>query len=103
MEIRRQRCQACDSLDVRNILVRQAGQPASVYVRCSNCGELVALYKLSDYYHHGKDVESFLRTHGPEVKESGRDVLAEFERTREDAIKGYEKVMAQLNAKEKDV
>ena len=55
MELHRQHCQNCQSIEMRNILVREAGKATSVYVRCGNCGELVARYKLRDYYHHGRN------------------------------------------------
>lgn len=89
MEVRRQRCQACDSLDMRVILVRDPGRPQTVYVRCRSCAELVARYGLRDYYHHGKGIESYLRSKGATAIESGRRVIEEFEEAREDALAGF--------------
>ena len=60
MEVHRQQCQHCGTFDARNILVRETGLPMTIYVRCTQCGELVARYKLSEYYHHGMGVESYL-------------------------------------------
>lgn len=96
MEVHRQQCQKCQAYDVRNILVREEGQPQTVYVRCGRCGELVARYVLSDYYHHERGFESFLRSHDATVAESGRDVLNEFKRVEEDAVRGFQKVLEEL-------
>ncbi|HJK98023.1 MAG TPA: hypothetical protein RMF84_12415 [Polyangiaceae bacterium LLY-WYZ-14_1] len=103
MEVHRQRCQACGSIDVRNLLVREDGRPQTVYVRCGACESLVARYVLSDYYHHGKGLESWLRSHGGEFAESGRrisDELAEAERA---AVAGMDRAVDWLRAAGKDV
>ena len=47
MDIHRQQCQACRSFDLRNIVVRETGRLAAVYVRCLGCTRLVARYELS--------------------------------------------------------
>jgi RNase P subunit RPR2 len=57
MELHRQQCQKCKSFNMRNILVRNPGEQQMVYVRCVDCHEFVALYKLRDYYHHEKGIE----------------------------------------------
>tara|TARA_R110002096_G_scaffold91625_23_gene207400 strand:+ start:14673 stop:14987 length:315 start_codon:yes stop_codon:yes gene_type:complete len=101
MEIHRQRCQNCDSLEVQNLLTREQGEPDTVYVRCAQCGELVARYRLRAYYHHGKGIDSFLRTQGGSSLESGREALADFERAKSDALKGFQKVMEQLESEGK--
>ncbi len=93
MEIHRQTCQSCHSREMQNILVREPGVPSTVYARCAKCGELVALYRLSDYYHHGKDLESYLRSHGVSSGESGRDILADFQRTQKEAEEGFQRVL----------
>ena len=103
MEIHRQQCQTCRSYDLNNILVRQAGAPTAVFVRCKQCGELVARYELSSYYHHGKAIESFLRSKGPDAADSGRQLLAEFERAEREATSGYEEVLATLNEEGKSI
>jgi hypothetical protein len=96
MEIHRQQCQKCQAYDTRNILVREEGQPQTVFVRCGQCGEFVARYVLSDYYHHGRGFESFLRSQQVGVAESGRDLMHEFKRIQEDALTGYQHVLDEL-------
>lgn len=103
MEIHRQRCQKCGSLEVQNLLTREQGEPDSVYVRCAECGELVARYRLRAYYHHGKGIDSFLRTQGGAAAESGREALLEFERAKSDALEGFKNVMQQLESEGKSL
>ncbi|MDF1815093.1 MAG: hypothetical protein P1V20_23015 [Verrucomicrobiales bacterium] len=103
MEVHRQRCQACQSIDVRNILVRRQGEPTAVYVRCANCGELVARYQLSDYYHHGKGPESFYRSIGADACDSGRRALEIFNRAKEDSIQGFKDALERLKEENKEV
>lgn len=103
MEIHRQQCQLCGSRDVRNILVREPEAPMTIYVRCLGCGTLVARYRLSEYYHHGKGVESFLQSLGSSAGESGRDYLAQFHRIQEEAARGYTEVLRKLEDQGKDV
>jgi len=103
MEVHRQRCQNCESIDVRNILVRDLNQPTHVFVRCSTCKELVARYTLSDYYHHGKGLESYLRAQGATGGDSARQWLSEFEQTQRDSLEGYERALAHLAEAKKDV
>ena len=90
-------------MDIRNILVRESGSPTTVYARCGGCGELVARYRLSEYYHHGKGLDSFIRSLGPMCTESGRDVLAQFNHVREEATDGYRAAMDILNEQGKAV
>jgi hypothetical protein len=103
MDIHRQQCQACRSIDLRNILVRETGRPEAVYVRCIACGELVARYELSAYFHHGKGIESWLRSRGIASVESGRDTIAEFEALHKAAVEGYQQVLAKLEEMGKPV
>jgi hypothetical protein len=103
MEVHRQRCQSCGSLDLHNILAREPGQPTVIFVRCAECGELVARYVLSGYYHHGKGIESYLRSLGSALAESGRDTLAEFETVKREAIEGYETVLSRLREEGKQI
>ncbi len=103
MEIHRQQCQHCGSRDVRNILVRDTDAPMTIYVRCLGCGALVARYKLSEYYHHGKGIESFLRCLGAAAGESGRDYLAEFNRIQRDVVEGFAEVRRRMTEAGKDV
>ena len=87
---------------MKNILVRNPGEPQRVYVRCIDCLEFVALYTLSDYYHHGKEVESYLRSHGSSDADSGRLLLADFKKVQESSVEGFEKVIEQLKKEGKD-
>ncbi len=103
MQVNRQTCQRCKSINVRNILRREPNRPTVVYVRCANCLELVAYYELSNYYHHGKGIESYLRAHGMHANDSGRRWLADFKRIQDNAVAGYEEVLEQLTEQNKNV
>ena len=103
MDVHRQQCQACGSRDVRNILVREEGQAMRVYVRCGGCQALVAQYTLRSYYHHGKGVESFLKSAGPGSEESGRHLLDTFQKARDQAVEGYERALKELQTRGKDL
>lgn len=87
---------------MRNILVREPGRAQMVFVRCADCGELVARYRLRDYYHHGKDAESFLRSMGSQAVDSGREQLNEFNRVQEESVAAFEEVLEQLRSEGKD-
>jgi hypothetical protein len=103
MEVKRQRCQSCGSIDVRNILVR-SGRDQIVYVRCSKCEQLVARYELKDYYHHGKGMESYLRAHGASGgADSGRAWLEQFNKSQEQAVSGYEAALEALRSAHKEI
>lgn len=102
MELHRQQCQNCGSYGMRNILVRQPGALTQVYARCADCGELVALYELSDYYHQGKGLESYLRSRGAGAADSGRRMLAEFREVKENALRGFEAALEQLRREGKE-
>ncbi|WP_370978178.1 hypothetical protein [Agaribacterium sp. ZY112] len=62
MELLIQKCQSCQSRNLRNILAR--GETQKVFVQCRHCHALVARYELSSggYFHAGKGFESFLRS-----------------------------------------
>ena len=92
MQVVVQKCQECGSQEVRNILVRKPGRAQLVYVACAGCGELVARYRLRDYYHHGKGIESFLRAAGAVHGDSARGLLGEFEQTKGEAVEEFEEV-----------
>ncbi|MEO1618140.1 MAG: hypothetical protein AAFV88_19960 [Planctomycetota bacterium] len=103
MEVKRQTCQACQSIDVRNILVRD-GRDQIVYVRCAKCSALVARYVLKDYYHHGKGIESYLRAHrATSGGDSGREWLEAFNKSQETAVVGYQEALDSLNAENKTI
>lgn len=103
MEVHRQQCQDCGGYDVKNILVREENLPTVIYVRCSSCGDLVARYELSDYYHHGRGVESFLRARMATVEESGRHMLELFKEAKSKAVEGYHKVLEELERRGKKI
>lgn len=102
MNVKRQTCQACNSINLRNILVRN-GRKQVVYVGCLQCEALVARYVLQDYYHHGKGIESYLRAHHASVGDSGRAWLEEFQKSQSDAVEGYEEALKMLREVEEDI
>lgn len=73
--------------------MRESGQPQTVLVRCAQCEALVARYVLADYYHHGKGLESYLRTRGGQVAESGRRITEELARVEQLALEGYARAL----------
>ena len=96
MEVRIQSCQACGSNELHNILVREEGRRQAVCVRCAQCRKLVAHYILYHYYHHGKGLESFLRSAGISTEESGREWLDRFNEAKLDAENVYTKAQQHL-------
>ncbi|MBC8414323.1 hypothetical protein H8E50_11745 [bacterium] len=102
MELHRQQCQKCGSYNMRNMLMRKPGESQKVFVRCADCREFVAQYTLSDYYHHGKGIDSYLRSRGGGASESGREVLEDFKRVQENAIEGYEEIIEAIKKAGKD-
>lgn len=103
MNVKRQTCQSCQSIDVRNLIVRGDDGQQVIFVRCAKCKELVARYELKDYYHHGKGIESYLRAHGRHNSESGREWMRAFEESQQRAVIGYEEALALLSEHQKDV
>ena len=103
LQVHRQRCQNCQSIDVRDIIVRETGKPMVVYVRCARCGELVASYELQRYYHHGKGIESYLRNHGVGAADSGHAWLAEFQKIQAEAEAGFQAALKKLSDEHKDI
>lgn len=101
MEVHRQRCQACQSIKMTNILVREPGQSQVVLVRCAQCGELVARYDTENYYHHGKGFESWLASYSGD-HESGRDLLKSFNSIRDQTLVLFNQVLRLLKALGKD-
>ena len=75
--------------------------PLGVFVGCTACEKLVARYGLETYYHHGKGLESYLRSIQGSV-ESGSRVLSEFEATQQEAVDGYDRVVKALRAQGKE-
>lgn len=101
MEVHRQQCQACGSRETRNIIVRAAGSPQVVLVRCAACAELVARYELASYYHHGRGFESWLR-HLDVPTESALDLAETFESARADALEEYAAALEELKREDKE-
>ena len=102
MEVHRQTCQQCQSIDLRNIIVREGHSPTKVFVRCAKCKELVALYELNQYYHHGKGIESYLRSHSGSA-DSGREWLSEFEAAKQEAETGFAAALEKLEENQKEI
>ena len=103
MEVHRQRCQACQSLQLNNILVRAPGRDTTVFVRCARCHALVARYELTSYYHHGKGPQEHLRATGIPFEESGRSYLDAFRDLQRDAEAEYHAALNALAAEGKDL
>ena len=101
MEVHRQTCQVCGSRLLHNIIAREPGEPTVIFVSCAKCEELVARYVLDGYYHHGKGIESYLRSVRGSF-ESGRRMLEAFEATARDAQAGFRRVVAALAAEKKE-
>lgn len=103
MEIHIQQCQECGSEKLKNIILRESGEPDRIIVQCHDCEHFVASYVLAPmgYYHHGKGFESFLKSlHRSGEFMSGRKVQQLFESRKTSEIKLYEKVMARIKQRE---
>lgn len=96
MEVHRQQCQTCGSIRVHDILVRESGQPQTVFVVCAECHGLVARYRLQEYYHHGKGADSFIRSRQGKLADSGRELLDEYRRTQREVAEQHARVLAVL-------
>lgn len=100
MEVHIQKCQACGSRNLRNILQRDRDQ--RVYVQCRDCQQLVARYIVSPagYFHAGKDYESFLRSvaRHPEML-SGRDIREWFEEVENHSQEEFEHLLDKAEQK----
>ena len=96
MELHRQRCQSCQSLELNCVLRRDEAHPLTVYVRCAKCGELVARYRVGEYYHHGKGMESWLKAMRPGNRESARNLRADFDEVKRNSIAEYADVLEEL-------
>ncbi len=101
MEVHRQTCQACGCRLLHNIIAREPGERTVIFVSCDQCEQLVARYVLDGYYHHGKGIESYLRSVRGSF-ESGRQMLESFEATARDAQAGYQRVLEALAAEKKE-
>jgi hypothetical protein len=102
LDVHRQTCQKCQSIDVRNIIVRGGDSPTQIYVRCAKCKNLVAFYELSLYYHAGKGIESFLRGRRA-GSDSAREFISEFKRLQENVDGGYGEAVEILEQQQKEI
>ncbi|KAA3640029.1 MAG: hypothetical protein DWQ02_02685 [Bacteroidetes bacterium] len=103
MEIHLQRCQNCQSDEVRNILYRQEGERDRVFVQCAKCNEFVASYKIGPmgYYHHGKGYESFLRgLHRSGEFASGRKMAQLYSQRKEEESQMFSRALDLLRKRE---
>ncbi|GAB5554979.1 MAG: hypothetical protein Sapg2KO_45700 [Saprospiraceae bacterium] len=104
VELHIQKCQACESTKLKNILYRQTGRADKVYVQCQDCGAFVASYAIAPrgYYHHGKGYESFIRgiSRGGEYM-SGSRIKRLFIEHKEREIQTFEKVLELLKERDK--
>ncbi|WP_119395421.1 hypothetical protein [Salinibius halmophilus] len=100
MEIHIQKCQACGSRNLRNILQRDRDQ--RVYVQCRDCEKFVARYIVSPagYFHAGKDYESFLRSvaRHPDLQ-SGRDIREWFAEVENHSQEEFDSLLEKAAAK----
>ncbi len=105
MEIHRQTCQSCGSKNMRNVLVREPGEPDKVFVQCRYCKELVAQYMIGQggYYHHGKGFESYIRGLSRSGEGmSGKNVKNEFEDIKTKVLKKFKEVLQALKEADKN-
>ncbi len=96
MDVYIQKCQNCDSRNLRNILSRAEVQ--RVFVQCRDCDHFVARYVIASggYFHEGRDYDSFLRTLMLDSGFiSGRDLKALFDEVSESSNKGFEDALVQ--------
>lgn len=63
MEVHVQKCQKCESTNLKNIIFRESGEPDRIYAQCHDCQDFVASYVIAPlgYFHNGKGFDSFLR------------------------------------------
>lgn len=105
MEVHRQTCQNCSSRNMKNILVREPGEPDKVFVQCRYCKQLVARYEIGQggYFHHGKGFESYIQglSRSGEAM-SGKNIKNDFENIKTKVLKAYEKVLKILKDTDKD-
>ena len=100
MEVRVQKCQNCESQNLKNILFRESGEPDRVFVQCHDCNEFVASYVISTmgYYHNGKGFESFLRgVNRSGGFMSGRNIKKLFSERKDLEAQAFKDVLNQLH------
>jgi hypothetical protein len=104
MVIHIQKCQNCGSTNLKNIILRESGEPDRIYAQCHDCQEFVASYVISPlgYYNNGKGYESFLRgIHRSGEFMSGRNIKKLFLDRRDGEERAFTKVIEELKNKEK--
>ena len=102
MEVDVQKCQVCNSQNLKNILFRESEEPDRVFVQCHDCDVFVASYIISTmgYYHNGKGFESFLRgVNRSGGFMSGRNVKKIFNERKELEAEAFEVALTQLQLK----
>lgn len=104
MEVHIQKCQNCESINLKNIIYRKSGEPDRIYAQCHDCQEFVASYIISPlgYYHHGRGYKSFLRgiLRSGEFM-SGRNIKKLFLNRMNGEELAFKKVIEQLQQKNK--
>lgn len=104
MEILIQKCQNCESTNLRNIIYRESGEPDRIYAQCNDCDVFVASYVIAPlgYYHHGKGYDSFLRgvLRSGEFM-SGRKVKDIYLNRKNSEVAAFEEAIRNLEEKEK--
>ena len=97
MELHIQKCQSCQSRDLRNILVRSEQQ--LVYIQCRQCNALVARYTLAKggYFHIGKGYESYVRSIERDGEPaSARDLQRSFVEQEQDIEQEFKLLLSSL-------
>ncbi|TCS40346.1 hypothetical protein [Reinekea marinisedimentorum] len=100
MQVHIQKCQKCNSTNLRNIIARDDAQ--RVFVQCHDCGSFVARYVIAPggYFHEGRDYESFLRTQMLDRGfSSGRDLKTVFKEVSESAKAGFDETLKRTHEK----
>jgi hypothetical protein len=102
MEVLIQKCQNCQSDNLKNILYRESGEPDRVFVECQDCNVFVASYVIAPlgYFHNGKGFESFLRgVNRSGGFMSGRRVKNLFAERTDLEVKAFKEVTERLKEK----
>jgi hypothetical protein len=94
-------CMKCDSINVRNIVVIEDGEPIKVFVECNDCGSYVCMYILrrytSDESYEGLlnilkgQIRTDRRGRSNEISYFSENVKKEFEEARTLAKDGHER------------
>ncbi len=103
----------CDSINVKNIVVIEDGEPVKIYVECQECNSYVAMYVLrrytSDESYEGLlsvlkgQIRTDRRGRASEIAFFSENVKKEFEEVRDIAKSGQEKRRVEQIIQETDV